>query len=74
MIRAMRVTATGRDARAGLGWIGLAAALLLATPISAQNDKMVPIAVPAQPDAIELDTGKLPDAIAPEAWHSARLV
>jgi len=70
MIRAPRVTATGRGARARPGWIGIAAALLLAAPVSAQNDKMVPIAAPAQPDAIALDTGKLPGATAPEAWHS----
>ncbi|MDV3457420.1 alpha/beta hydrolase [Sphingomonas sp. HF-S4] len=35
----------------------------------AQNDKMTPIAVPAQPDAIPLDTGPLPGATAQEAWH-----
>ena len=36
----------------------------------AQNDKMTPIATPAQPAAITLDTGTLPGATAPEAWHS----
>ncbi|MBD3585905.1 alpha/beta hydrolase [Salinimonas sp. HHU 13199] len=33
-------------------------------------DKMTEIATPAQPDAIELKTGGLPDAKAKEAWHS----
>src|SRR5688500_6743076 len=32
-------------------------------------DKMVAIETPAQPAAIELGTGPLPDAAAPEAWH-----
>ncbi len=36
----------------------------------AQNDKMTPIAVPKQPNAIVLGTGKLPGATAEEAWHS----
>ena len=37
---------------------------------TAQNDKMTPIAVPKQPNAIVLSTGKLPEATAEEAWHS----
>ena len=41
----------------------------LASPVLAQNDKMVPIATPAQPNAIELGTGPLPGATASEAWH-----
>src|SRR5579872_6753549 len=36
----------------------------------AQNDKMTPIAIPKQPNAIVLPTGKLPEATAGEAWHS----
>ncbi|WP_066799640.1 alpha/beta hydrolase [Sphingomonas soli] len=43
---------------------------IAAAPALAQNDKMTPIATPAQPTAITLDTGPLPDAKAPEAWHS----
>lgn len=35
----------------------------------AQNDKMTPIAIPKQPNAIELGTGKLPEATSEEAWH-----
>jgi acetyl esterase/lipase len=42
----------------------------LAVPAMAQNDKMMPIAIPAQPNAIELNTGPLPGATAKEAWHS----
>ena len=41
----------------------------LAAPVLAQNDKMTPIAIPAQPGAIELGTGPLPGATAPESWH-----
>ena len=33
-------------------------------------DRMTTIAIPAQPDAIELGTGPLPGATAPESWHS----
>ncbi|MBS1706002.1 MAG: alpha/beta hydrolase [Armatimonadetes bacterium] len=40
------------------------------TSALAQNDKMTPIPIPAQPTAITLNTGKLPGAIADEAWHS----
>jgi acetyl esterase/lipase len=49
----------------------LAMALLCAclATASAQDDAMTPIPVPAQPDAIALPTGALPDAKAPEAWH-----
>lgn len=50
--------------------IGAAMALALATPSFAQKDKMTPIAIPAQPNAIVLDTGPLPGATAQESWHS----
>jgi acetyl esterase/lipase len=46
------------------------ALLLAAAPAVAQNDRMTPIAVPAQPTAIALDTGALPNAPVPESWHS----
>ncbi|SOB86430.1 Acetyl esterase/lipase [Sphingomonas guangdongensis] len=36
----------------------------------AQNDRMTPIAIPAQPDAITLNTGELPNAPVRESWHS----
>lgn len=39
-------------------------------PPRVPNDKMVAIPIPAQPDAIELNTGPLPGAKASEAWHS----
>lgn len=35
----------------------------------AQDDQMVAIEAPAQPDAIPLGTGTLPDAKAQESWH-----
>jgi acetyl esterase/lipase len=52
-----------------LGGIAIAAAFALAAPARAQNDAMIPIAIPAQPGAITLGTGPLPGATAPEAWH-----
>jgi acetyl esterase/lipase len=36
----------------------------------AQNDRMTPIEIPAQPNAIVLGTGKLEGSTAEEAWHS----
>jgi acetyl esterase/lipase len=45
-------------------------ACAIAAPAQAQNDKMSPIAIPAQPNAIILGTGDLPGATAPESWHS----
>lgn len=56
--------------RAGVVATSLAMAWLLATPASAQNDKMTPIATPGQPNAITLNTGALPGAANPESWHS----
>lgn len=50
--------------------LGIAAGCALAVPAIAQNDRMTPIPVPAQPNAIELGTGPLPGATAPESWHS----
>ena len=59
----------------GLRSFALAAAMLAVTstfalPANAFDDQMTPIAVPAQPKAITLNTGPLPGATAPEAWHS----
>lgn len=42
----------------------------LFTPAFAVDNAMTPISIPAQPKAIELGTGPLPDAIAQESWHS----
>ncbi|MET0553343.1 MAG: alpha/beta hydrolase [Vicinamibacteria bacterium] len=60
------------SARRGvLGAFLLAAACAFTAPVRGQaNDKMSPIAIPDQPQAIEIGTGPLPDAKAPESWHS----
>ncbi len=55
--------------RRAFGWAMTAAIAAVATPALAQSDKMEPIATPAQPTAIPLKTGTLPDARAKEAWH-----
>jgi acetyl esterase/lipase len=62
--RLVRLLASGLAA--GAAALGCA----LATPAMAQDDKMTPIATPAQPNAIVLGTGALPGAAAPESWHS----
>lgn len=64
---AVRLT---KDVRYGLTAASVAIACALAAPAAAQNDKMTPIAIPAQPSAIELGTGPLPGATVPESWHS----
>lgn len=55
---------------AGMAVGAMALTCALAQPAMAQNDKMTPIATPAQPDAIVLATGPLPGAVTPESWHS----
>lgn len=45
------------------------AIVLGSTPVQAQVDKMTAIAIPVQPNAIELGTGVLADAKVPESWH-----
>jgi acetyl esterase/lipase len=45
-------------------------ALASAPPAMAQDDKMKPMAVPAQPSAIPLKTGPLPGGTVKESWHS----
>ena len=43
---------------------------VIAVPLArAQDDKMTPIAIPAQPDAIPLKTGPLPGAKNKESWQ-----
>ena len=59
-----------RPAFARLAIAGMAATCALAIPVQAQDDRMTPIAIPAQPEAIELGTGPLPGATTPESWHS----
>jgi acetyl esterase/lipase len=49
---------------------GMVAACALAVPGQAQDDTMTAMAIPAQPNAIELGTGPLPGATASESWHS----
>lgn len=56
--------------RDGFGCAAAAALLSVVSPLKAQNDKMTPIAIPAQPTAIPLNTGPLPGATNPESWHS----
>jgi len=57
--------------RSGLALAAMLGALWALAPVAfAQHDKMTPIDTPAQPDAIELGTGPLPDAKQQEAWHS----
>ena len=45
-------------------------ALASIQPATALDEKMTPIAIPAQPSAIPLKTGPLPGATAKESWHS----
>ena len=47
----------------------LSLALATAQPAFAQDERMTPIATPAQPSAITLPTGALPGASAKESWH-----
>jgi acetyl esterase/lipase len=55
--------------RIGASLAALAAACALTPAAQAQNDRMTPIAMPAQPNAIVLGTGPLPGASVAEAWH-----
>ncbi|UZK69188.1 alpha/beta hydrolase [Sphingomonas sp. S1-29] len=50
--------------------VAMSLAIAVAVPAHAQDDVMTPIATPAQPNAIVLDTGPLPGATAAESWHS----
>jgi acetyl esterase/lipase len=49
----------------------IAAILIALAPVTAVHaqDAMTPIATPAQPTAIALGTGPLPNAPVPESWH-----
>lgn len=55
--------------------VAMLTACLIAHPVMAQPsdrppaDRMVAVDTPAQPDAVELGTGPLPDATVPESWH-----
>ncbi len=59
-----------RPLQAGIAVGAIALSCILASPANALDDKMTPIAIPAQPNAIELGTGPLPGTTAHEAWHS----
>lgn len=59
-----------RRTRAHLTAAVVAAAWFFVPAVHAQDDRMTSIATPAQPHAIELETGELQGATAPEAWHS----
>ncbi|MFY8142054.1 MAG: alpha/beta hydrolase, partial [Caulobacter sp.] len=54
----------------GVALAAFALSVAVTGPAAAQNDKMTPIPIPAQPNAIALGTGPLPGATAPESWHS----
>jgi acetyl esterase/lipase len=69
MMRKQMKSQTARRPRAWWAAIALVAACGLAPAALAQNDRMTPIAIPAQPNAIDLGTGSVPDAAAPETWH-----
>jgi acetyl esterase/lipase len=64
-----RMLESARPVVGRLVGIGIAAACVMAMPVQAQNDRMTPMAIPAQPNAIILGTGPLPGATAAESWH-----
>ena len=76
----MTVARLTRSVVKPLASVTLLMVCLSAQPILAQNSnqpasrvpnaKMAAIPIPAQPDAIQLGTGPLPGATAPETWHS----
>nr|WP_245841817.1 alpha/beta hydrolase [Sphingomonas lenta] len=68
MSRTRSVPRPPRRAATLLAAFAIAAAGLSA-PACAQDDRMTPIATPAQPGAIALNTGPLPGVIAQESWH-----
>lgn len=59
-----------RPASSSLAGAGLVIAMAVAEPALAQDSKMTPIAISSEPGAIQLGTGPLPGAKAPESWHS----
>jgi len=68
----IRMPAVVRLARLLTSALAAGAVTLTATfalPALAQDDTMTPIAIPAQPDAIVLNTGALPGATVAESWH-----
>jgi acetyl esterase/lipase len=65
----IRTTRPARWAKRALTAVAITLSTL-ANPAQAQNDRMTPIAIPTQPNAVELGTGPLPGAAAAESWHS----
>lgn len=59
-----------RKLSAGLVAGAVALTCILAPAAMAQDDKMTPIPIPAQPKAVVLGTGPLPGATAQESWHT----
>lgn len=53
-----------------LGFAAAGAACAVSIPAVAQDARMVPMAAPAEPDAIALNTGGVTGSPAPEAWFS----
>jgi acetyl esterase/lipase len=53
-----------------LAVVSAASLWALAGTAEAQDDRMTPIEIPSQPNAIVLGTGPLPGATASEAWHT----
>jgi len=62
--------AFARSTTSRLVFAAVAFVVSLAASAQAQNDRMTPIATPAQPNAIEVGTGPLPAGTNPESWHS----
>jgi acetyl esterase/lipase len=65
----MATTSLTRRSFAVSALAAFVAAPVLTSEAFALDDTMTPIPTPAQPGAITLDTGPLPGATAPEAWH-----
>jgi acetyl esterase/lipase len=62
-------TSKSRAFRAMAIAFGAITLTVAASPAPAQSDQMIPISVPNQKDAIQLNTGKLPGGAAGESWH-----
>ena len=54
--------------RLSLGALLLTAIAAVPVAVAAQDARMTPIPAPAEPNAIRLDTGTVPDSTAPESW------
>lgn len=61
---------TGKRATRLLNLVAPLALVAGSIPAGAQNDAMTAMAIPPQPTAIKLGTGRLPGAQIAESWHS----